>query len=66
MLDLLLPFWLCNSPLPFVVQKYPNHTTQALTWLRSLEGGPTAMVQASHLQFGVDFVVNLSQKAEKR
>lgn len=46
--------WLCNSRMHFVVQKHPSHVTQALTWLSSLEGGPTAMVQASHIQSGVD------------
>lgn len=38
----------------FVVQKYPSHVTQALTWLSSLEEGPAAVVQASHIQSGVD------------
>lgn len=30
---LLLLFWLCNPHMHFVVQKYPSHVTQALTWL---------------------------------
>lgn len=38
----------------FVVRKYPSPTTQALTWLGSLEEGPSAIVQGSHKQFGVD------------
>lgn len=50
----LLLFWLCRSCVHFAVQKYPSHITQALIWFSSLETRPTVMVQASHIQFGVD------------
>lgn len=50
----LLLFWLCKSRAQFAVPKYPCHVTQALNWFGSLGAWPTAMVQASHIQFGVD------------